>query len=85
MHYLAASMENLNYDQRDTVCKACTVEPHIQNFKSCALPLTRRKSCTSYETLKIMRIMKLSAHQKKILNYPLILIVIEDNSYFSNY
>ena len=73
-------MENLNHDQRDTVCKACALEPYIQ-----IMHITRRIFCTSYETLKIMSIMKLSAHQINILNYTFILIATQDNSYFDEF
>ena len=47
--------------------------------------ITRRKSCPSYEILEIMRIMKLSEHQINILNYTLFLILIKDNSNFSEF
>ena len=47
--------------------------------------ITRKKICTSYETLKIMHIMKVSEYQINILNYILILIVIQDNSYFNEF
>ena len=72
-------MENLNRDQRDTVCKACTLEPCFQIIR-----ITRRKSCTSYEVMKVL-IMKLSEHKINILNYTLILIVIQDKSYFNEF
>ena len=61
MGAITTQYENLNCDQRDTVCKACTLEPCIQIMR-----ITKRKSCTSYETIKIMRIMKQSAHQINI-------------------
>ena len=48
-------MENLNRDQRETVC---TLEPCIQ-----IMCIFRIISWTSYETLKIMGIIKLFAHQ----------------------
>ena len=54
--------EKLNHDQRHTVCKASTLEPCIQIIR-----ITRKKYCASFEILKIMRIMKLSAHQINIL------------------
>ena len=61
---LMSSMENLNRDQRDTVYKACALEPCIQ-----ILQITKRKSCTLYETIEIMSIFHLYMTIMKYLNF----------------